>query len=583
MQYKLIDGSANDLFNPIETVLHNRGINDVQSYLNLNESVVQDYNDLNNMSEAVQCFLKHFENKDKILVMPDEDTDGYTSSAMLYLYIKKLDPEYPVEYLMHSRPKMHGLKDELHRVPNDIKLFIIADASTNDVDECNQLIANGIDVIVLDHHDLNYQDELEEEQINEDVMNNKAIIVNNQLSANYPNKNLSGAGIVFRFLQALDEELWEDYADDFIDLCCLGNAADVMDMRSLETRYFVNKGLNGFKNKFLQALVKAQEFSMHGILNIHNVTWFISPVLNAVTRMGSMEDRELVFKAMIEQYEEFDYKKRDGSVIKENIYDRAARIAKNIKSRQDTQRDKVFNEIKDAVDLNDKVVFLESKIAISGLVGLSAMKLADTIKRPVIVVKEIEKNGQKILSGSCRNYDGSPILDFKDLILKTECFDFCSGHGNAAGLAIKPENVDKAKNKFVELLQDVNFDISIPCDFIIDIDDLSVCFIQKIDSAKWIWGTGIKEPIVAVENITICRSDLHVQGKSFDSLTFNVNDIKFVVFKLSEDDSLLEFASEWDGDANDEITLNVVCEVGLNEFKGIYTPQCTIKGYAIQN
>ena len=581
MRYELIKGSMNDLNNPIETVLRNRGIDDVEGYLHLNESVVQSYNDLHNMKEAVKCFIKHFENKDKILVMPDEDCDGYTSSAMLYLYIKSLNPDYPVEYIMHQRPKMHGLKDEVDRIPDDVKLFIIADASTNDIDECNALIGKGLDIIILDHHDENYQEESEEEQCYNNSLNNKAIIVNNQLSPSYKNKDLSGAGIAYRFLQELDEELWEDYADDFIDLCCLGNAADVMDMRSLETRFFVNKGLKNFKNKFLQAMFEAQSFSMKGILNIHNITWYISPVINAVTRMGSTEERELLFRAMIEQDEEFDYKKRSGEVVKENIYDRAARISKNIKSRQDKQRDKVFDELKDQVDLNDKVVFLESKIAQSGLSGVSAIKLAGTIKRPVIIVKKINKDGEVILSGSCRNYDNSPIPNFKDLILQTNAFEFCSGHGNAAGLAIKPDNVDKAKNKFMELLKTVNFNLPIPCDFIIDVDDLNINFIQEVDQAKWIWGTGVKEPKIAVENIIIMRPDIHVQGKDFDSVAFVINDIKYVMFKMSEDDPLLNWASDWDGDEWDEIAINAVVEVSLNEYKGVFTPQCIITDYNI--
>lgn len=581
MRYELIKDSLNDLNNPIETVLRNRGIDDVEGYLHLNESVVQSYNDLHNMNEAVQCFIKHFENKDKILVMPDEDCDGYTSSAMLYLYIKSLDSDYPIEYIMHQRPKMHGLRDEVDRIPDDIKLFIIADSSTNDIDECNELIDKGLDIIILDHHDENYQEESEEEQCYNSLLNNKAIIVNNQLSPNYKNKDLSGAGIVYRFLQALDEALWEDYADDFIDLCCLGNAADVMDMRSLETRFFVNKGLNNFKNKFLQAMFEAQSFSMKGILNIHNITWYISPVINAVTRMGSMEERELLFRAMIEQDEEFDYKKRSGEVVKENIYDRAARLSKNIKSRQDKQRDKVFDELKDQVDLNDKVVFLESKIAQSGLIGVSAMKLADTIKRAVIIVKKFDQDGEIVLSGSCRNYDNSPISDFKDLILQTNAFEFCSGHGNAAGLAIKPDNVDEAKNRFSELLQTVDLNLAIPCDFIIDVDDLNINFIQEVDQAKWLWGTGIKEPKVAIENITIMRPDIHVQGKNFDGIAFTINDIKYVMFKMPEDDPLLEWASGWDGDEWDEITITAVVEVSLNEYKGVYTPQCIIQDYNI--
>lgn len=584
LQYKLI--GTNDTDNIIETVLHNRGIEDPNAYLHLTNSVVQDYNKLSNIQEAIQCFTKHYEAHNKIVIMPDEDCDGYTSSAMLYLYIKALDPDYPVEYIMHSRPKMHGLgSNEYTRIPDDTKLLIIADAGTNDANEFNALIDKGISCLVIDHHDANYQEESEEEINYQTAEYNNAIIVNNQLSPEYHNKDLSGAGVVYRFLQALDEELWENNADNFLDLCCVGNVADVMDIRNFETRYFINQGISNFKNKFLVALAKAQEYSMHGEITVHNIAWYIAPVINSITRIGALEERELVFRAMIEQDETFAYDKRGVGLVEENIYDRAARIAKNAKSRQDKQRDKVFNELKDQADLNDKVIFLESKQAQSGLIGLSAMKLADTLKRPVIIVKEIIKDGEPILSGSCRNYDGSPIPDLKDLILKTNSFIFCSGHGNAAGLAIKPENVDEAKNKFEELLQNVDFDPVIPCDFIFDSDDLDVGFIQTIDKYNWLWGTGIKEPKIAAENITIRRSDIHVQGKNFNSVSFIYNDIKYVQFNMKESDPLLEWASAWGGEDSDQIILNVVGTVGINEYQGTYTAQFIIESsnLTIQN
>lgn len=576
MKYKLIGN--NDTNNVIKTVLNNRGIEDADTYLNLTADVVQDYSKLSGMQDAVQCFVKHYDALDKIVVMPDEDCDGYTSSAMLYLYIKSLNPEYPIDYVIHSRPKMHGLSgNEYLKIPEDAKLLIIADAGTNDANECNLLIEKGIDIIILDHHDANYQDESEEEINYQTAEYNNAIIVNNQLSSEYKNKDLSGAGVVYRFLQALDEEMWENNADDYLDLCFVGNVADVMDIRNFETRYFINQGIANFKNKFLVALAKAQEYSMHGEITVHNISWYIAPVINSITRIGTQEERELVFKAMIEQDEMFAYDKRGVGLVDENIYDRAARIAKNAKSRQDKQRDKVFNELRDQADLNDKVVFLESTQATTGLVGLSAMKLADTLKRPVIIVKEITKDGEKILSGSCRNYDGSPIPDLKELILKTNSFIFCSGHGNAAGLAIKRESIDHAKNKFAELLKLVDFNPEIPCDFIFDIDEFDMGFIQTIDKYNWLWGTGIKEPKVAVENIVICRDDIHIQGKNFNSVSFMNNDIKFVKFNMKEDDPLLEWASAWDGESSDKITINAVGTVGINEFQGIYTPQFIIE------
>ena len=582
MKYKLIGN--NDTSNIITTVLHNRGVEDAYTYLHLTNAQVCDYNCLCGINEAVQCFVRHYENRDKIVVMPDEDSDGYTSSAMLYLYIKALDPEYPVEYVMHTKPKMHGLSNgEYLNIPQDTGLFIMADGGTNDAFEFNELIKMGIDCIILDHHDANYQDESEEEISYQTADNNNAIIVNNQLSEKYTNKDLSGAGIVYRFLQALDEALWEEHADDFLDLCAVGNVADLMDVRSYETRYFINKGIENFHNKFLLALAKAQEFSTGGKITIHNIAWYFSPVINSITRIGTLEERELLFRAMIEQDETFVYDKRGHGLVEENIYDRAARIAKNAKSRQDKQRDKVFNELKDMVDPSDKIVFLESKTATSGLVGLSAMKLAELAQRPVIVVKEIEKDGEKILTGSCRNYDGSPIEDLKDLIISTSSFVFCSGHGNAAGLAIKRENINDAKNKFSKLLQDVDFDVAIPCDFVFDVDELSTSFIYEIDQYSWLWGTKLKEPKVAIENIHIKRSDIHVQGKNFNSVTFMVDDIKFVQFNMSTDNKLLEWASAWDGNDSDEIYINIVGEVGINEYKGVYTPQVTIKDVEVVN
>jgi single-stranded DNA-specific DHH superfamily exonuclease len=279
---------------------------------------------------------------------------------------------------------------------------------------------------------------------------------------------------------------------------------------------------------------------------------------------------------MTEQYDEFDYKKRNGNIIKENIYDRAVRLAKNVKGRQDTQRDIVFNELINSADITDKVIVLESQKAQSGLVGLSAMKLADTLKRAVIVLKEVEKDGVKVLGGSCRNFDGSPILDLKKLILQTGAFEFCSGHGNAAGLGILPENVEAAKEKFKELLKDVDFDLPTPCDFVLDFEDMNIGFIYDIDKLHWLWCTGIKDPKTAVKNITVKRKDIMVQGKNMDSIAFECNDVKYVAFRLAEDNPLLAFANGW-GSKEAEIVFDAVVECGLNTYKGVTYCQCTIK------
>ena len=483
---------------------------------------------------------------------------------MMYQYIKLMDESYPVHYMIHKKPKSHGLSDNDYDIPDGTKLIIVPDAGTNDCEKCNELIADGIQILILDHH-------------LQDKLGNKAIIVNNQISDNYTNKDFCGAGVTYEFLRALDDYYWQDFAENFIDLNAFGNISDVMDLRNLSTRYYANRGLENIKNKALDAMIKAQSYSMNNEVNIHNISWYITPIFNAMIRIGSFEERELLFRAFIDEYEEFDYKKRDGTIIKENVYDRAARLCKNCKSRQDKMRDKLFTELKSKANTDDKVVMVEVKDADAGIVGLSCMKLADALQRPTIVVKRIERDGKTLLSGSCRNFNNSPVTDFKAVIAETNLFELCAGHANAAGVQILPENFYAARHAFNDLLKDIEYNPTYMCDFIFDIDELSIAFIQAVHNARWIWCTGIQEPKVAIEDIVVRRSDVHIQGKDFNSIAFTLNDIKFVKFNMKDNDPLLEWASAWDGNDNDTIVINVVCEVGVNEYKGSLTPQVVIK------
>ena len=562
MQYRLIDGSTNDTRNVIDTILQNRGV-DPDEYLHLDESCVQDYNDLCNIQEAVACFVKHYEAHDKIITMPDQDVDGQTSCAVLYNYIKSLDPNYPIEVVYHERNKSHGLADADFTLPTDAKLFIIADAATNDVKECNALIDSGIDVICLDHHDEEPSD-----------IKSKAIIVNNQMSPKYNNKELSGVGVTYRFCQAVDDELWENNADNFLDLVGLGLIGDLMDMRSYETRYLTDKGLRKINNKLFQALLDAQEYSTKGVISIHNMAFYIVPLINALIRVGSLEERQLMFRAFIQDYEEFDYIKRDGTCVTETIYERVARLCKNAKSRQDNQKKKLYQQLLDEVNLDDKVCIIEVTDESESLIGLSANALANEIKRPVVIVKEVEQFGKTSLKGSIRNFSNSPIQDLKETLLESGVFTWIMGHSNAAGCSLPLGSIDHAREVLNKQLQDVTYDSTFLCDFILDVNDMNIGLIQEIDGAKFLWCTGIKEPLVAVENVCVTQDDIHLKGAEFNTVSFTINDIEYIQFSCKEGDPLYDFAMSDD----DEAMFNIVGECDINNFRGNYTPQIKIQG-----
>ena len=151
MQYRLYSNDSN-LDNVVETVLKNRGVGNPEHYLNLSADVIIPYTKLNNIDKAVDVFMRHFNRENKISIIVDEDVDGFCSAAMMYLYIKRMNKDYPVSYILHGRAKAHGLSDDIE-ICKDTKLLIIPDAGTNDIDQCAELREKGIDVLILDHHE----------------------------------------------------------------------------------------------------------------------------------------------------------------------------------------------------------------------------------------------------------------------------------------------------------------------------------------------------------------------------------------------------------------------------------------------
>ena len=573
MQYRLYENANNDTSNVLKEVLKNRGIDDYCTYLDLDESVVIPYQKLDNIENAVDLFMNHFNNKNKIGVLVDEDPDGFCSASMMYLYIKRMDENYPVEYILHKKAKAHGLSDDVI-IPNDIKLLIIPDAGTNDCKECKELSEQGVDILILDHH------EKEED-------NPYALIVNNQMSNSYPNKCLCGAGVVYRFLQALDDENWNEFADDYLDLCALANISDVMDMRAFETRYLTDLGLLNISNKCFKALINAQNYSINGKVNIHNVQWYITPILNGMIRIGSQEEKELLFRAFIEQDEFFEYKKRatkdkPAETIQESIYDRAARLCKNAKSRQDKQKEKSVEqiaEIAQSISFDDKVVMIDtSDILDTGLTGVVAIKIAEMFNKPCILLNKFldEKTGKITYGGSARNVNHSPIESFKDIVNSTNVFNFGKGHANAFGVNLDLDKKDEAINVMNNILRDVEYDSTYRVDFILDIEDVGIKLITELARFEDIVCQGIEEPMLAVENISLAKDCFEIFGKNEDTISFTIDEIKYIQFKCKEGNPLYDFLQNaWSSD--DCVTFNLVGKPTINEYNGIRTPQIIIE------
>lgn len=242
---------------------------------------------LTNMKEGAKMLISHIGQNDKIFIQVDADCDGYTSAAILINYLNCLFPHFVqtnISYRVHDG-KQHGLL--VDTIPDDVKLVIAPDSSSSDYEEHKALHDRGIDVLVLDHH--------EAEKFSE-----YACVINNQL-CDYPTKTLSGAGIVYKFCCYLDSLLGFDYANDYVDLATVGIIADVMSLKDFEVREIILRGMKEFKNPLLKTMVEKDKFHFEGQqISPFNIGWYIAPFLNAISRSGTLQEKQVVFESMIE-------------------------------------------------------------------------------------------------------------------------------------------------------------------------------------------------------------------------------------------------------------------------------------------
>ena len=521
-------------------------------------------------------FDKHFNNCDKIGILIDEDVDGFCSAAEMYLYIKDMDENYPVIYIMHSKAKAHGLSEDV-QIPSDIGLLIIPDAGTNDYKQCNELYTkNGTDILILDHH--------EKEETGE--KHEYAVVINNQMSKKYSNKDLCGAGVVYKFLQALDDYYWQDYSEQYIDLCALANISDNMNVTSFETKYYIELGLKNIKNKCFAAMIEAQDYSMHGHVNMHNIAWYITSIINGCIRFGSKEDKDLLFRAFIETDEMFEYKKRatkdkPAETLQESIYDRAARLCKNAKSRQDKAREKATDVILNKIDAEctDKVVVYDAtSIVDTSLTGVVAIKIADILKRPVVLLQKHIDGDHIVYGGSARNIDHGPIDSFKDVVNQTGVANGV-GHANAFGIVgLSYDDKDRFVDELNRLLKYTTYSSVYNCDYTISSmeNEITISFINSLVQLEDYVGTGISEPMIAVTDLRLSVNDFQILGKNSDTYKFVINDIEFVKFKCKSDDIILDWLNTHAG-SKSEVEFEIVGRPSVNVYNGIKTMQVIIE------
>ena len=580
MEYKLISKRKPGT-SAIEHVLNNRGITEVEHYLNTTDSDILDPLRLDNMNEGAKMLVSHIARNSKVMVQVDSDCDGYTSAAALINYLNKIFPAFVqnnISYRPHTG-KMHGLI--LDTIPEGVNLVIAPDSSSEDYEVHKTLKEKGIDVLVLDHH--------EAEKVSE-----YACVINNQL-CDYPTKSLSGVGVVYKFCCYLDSLLGVNYAEDILDLVALGLVADMVSLQDFETRHLITKGLKNICNPYFKGMTIKNEYSLKGKVTPFGVAFYIAPYINAVTRSGTMEEKIILFEAMLDfkAYEQIPSTKRGCKGQYESRVEQACRNCVNIKNRQTKTRDASLEIIEQMIEkqnlLDDKILIVRlGKAQKTNLSGLIANQLMSVFQKPVLILNEtthdvLDEKGKVVdteiwWEGSARVPNIPGVDQCRWFYDESGKVQYTQGHQLAFGFGIK----DKDFNDFVSLmnlkLKDFDFTPIYDVDFIINaqnIKDYHYDFYNLMDY-EHLWGQEVENPLIVIEDIKVHKDNLHLMKGSTLKISFAGDpDIEAIKFRSSEQ----EYETLYSETGCVTISIVGVCE--RNSFND--KPQIIIKDYSITN
>lgn len=562
------------IYTPVEQVLVNRGIpyDQINHYLNTTDNDILDPRLIPHLDEGAKMLIKHISQNDKVLIQVDSDCDGYTSAALLMNYLYCLFPSFVnnnISYRVHMG-KQHGIIPDT--IPEDVKLVIAPDSSSNDYEAHEYLNLSGVDVLVIDHHEADHISEY-------------ACIINNQL-CDYPTKSLSGVAMVWKFCCYIDMLLKTDHAQKFLDLVALGLVADMMDVRDFETRRLIDKGLQQIRNPYFRGAIDKDQFHFTNEITPIGVAFYIAPLINATTRVGTQEEKLMLFESMLDfrGYELVPSTKRGCKGQAETRVEQACRNCTNIKSRQTKIRDNSLEKIEQIIVnqnlLSNKILIvqLDDLITDRNLTGLIANQLMSEYQRPVLILNKIEnEDGTITWEGSGRGYDKSRLKDFRGFLENNKYVMYAEGHANAFGIGIKDEDIGAFIASTNSALDGFDFTPIYNVDFIYKSDELTPDEVIDIAGMKSLWGQGVEEAEIAVEGIKVHKDNIRILSPDKNP-TLKImlpNGINFMKFRSSEE--------EYDKLYSElgYVTINIVGECERNIWNNKISPQVMIKDYEI--
>lgn len=413
----------------LSRLLVNRGLTDpevAKAFLAPDLSQLHDPFQFRDMKRAIERIVQAVQNREQILVYGDYDVDGITSISVIIRVLGKLLPGKLLYYIPKRLEEGYGLHltSLAKALSKGVRLIITVDCGISAIDEADYLKAQGIDIIITDHHEPPPQ-----------LPDAYAIINPKIAGSGYPFGQLAGVGVTFKLLQGLATYFPElqDKLLENLDLVALGTVADIVPLLG-ENRILVKYGLSRLaktQNMGLQALLQTAGLKDREI-NAGHISFILAPRINAVGRMGNPSYGVKLFTT------------NDPL----NASDLAKELDKENQARQEVEN-QVLQDALAQIQLNPGLLE-EHSLVLSGeswhlgVIGIVASKLVDIYNKPVILIGMDGEEGR----GSGRSISGFNLF---------EAIEACSsylikfgGHEFAAGITVSRENITSFTKAFQE-------------------------------------------------------------------------------------------------------------------------------------
>lgn len=497
-------------------------------YKNVKNFLYPDYKYLHNpflmkdLDIAIEILVDAIDNNLHIQIVGDYDQDGNSATVVLMKGIGFFTDNisFAIPHRMEDGYGISkGIVDSAKK--NNVDLIITCDngiSAFEVVEYCNSL---NIPIIVTDHHQVVIDDEG-----NQILPKANAVVNPHRLDCEYPFKELCGAGVAFKLMQALYDELGgdEDYLIDLLQFVAMGTVCDVVDLVD-ENRFFVKKGLEILNSSDNVGINKLQRENEVGKITTTSLGFKLGPCINAA---GRLDSASIGVELFLEEDESMatDYAKRLVELNEER------------KSLTNDAYSRINAKVRESGHFNDDIIVMYDDELHESIAGIVAGRIKDYYYRPTLIFSNAKEDG--ILKGSARSIEDYDIIsklrEFSNL------FEKLGGHAMAAGFSIKKENLDilrKSLNQNSNLTSE-NFVEKIKIDCSLDFKLISYNIVDELKLLEP-YGKANPEPLFGTKNVEIKSISVIGKNKNVIKLVLSQDDIEFSGIIFSNFDKYISY------------------------------------------